>query len=356
MNAVHKPRRHPATLGGHGTHRTRRSWAAFAAAVVAAVVVAVTVFSVIDGAAGTAPSASAATTDISTVQALYAQDLVSRINAERVARTTFGMAIPPLQVDPSLAAYAQGWSAHLAATGTVADPPLSTTCGSPSTPLCIMAANSGSTGNGYWPGDGSDGMDGLYMASAPHRQNLLGAAYTEVGVGVTCSAGRAWTVEVFGYTYGGIAAAVARQNTQNAVQGQPVPAAPVVAGAPSRGPGLLPGSDHCRRRSRDADRGAVPLSLPGGVGGRRAQPAGPDRGDGRHGRRQRVLVGPHRRVGLRPRRRGQLRVDGRRPAQRARRPHRGHRRRPRLLDGRVRRRHLRLRRRRLLRLDGRDST
>ena len=38
-----------------------------------------------------------------------------------------------------------------------------------------------------------------YMASARHRQNMLGAAYTDVGVGVTCGGGRAWTVEVFGY-------------------------------------------------------------------------------------------------------------------------------------------------------------
>ena len=43
--------------------------------------------------------------------------------------------------------------------------------------MCVIAANSGTTGNGYWPGDGSDGMEAAYMASARHRQNLLGAGY-----------------------------------------------------------------------------------------------------------------------------------------------------------------------------------
>ncbi len=40
------------------------------------------------------------------------------------------------------------------------------------------------------------------MASAPHRQNELEAAYTSVGVGVTCADNQACTVEVFGYAYG----------------------------------------------------------------------------------------------------------------------------------------------------------
>jgi uncharacterized protein YkwD len=240
MTAVQKARQHHWAPRDHGEHSTRHSWAAFGAAVVAAVVVAVTVFSVIDGVDATTQAAAATTTDVSAVQALYAQDLVSRINAERSARASFGVSVPPLQVDAGLAAYAQSWSAHLAGVGAVADPPLSS-CTGPATQLCIMAANAGSTGNGYWPGDGSDGMNGLYMASAPHRQNMLGAAYTDVGVGVTCSGGQAWTVEVFGYTYGSIPSALARQNSQNALQGQPVPAAPVVAGAPTGDPVYCPG-------------------------------------------------------------------------------------------------------------------
>ena len=241
MTAVHQAHQYRWAPRDHGRHSPRHSWAAFGAAVVAAVVVAVTVFSVIEGVDATPRAAAATVSDVSTVQALYAQDLVARMNAERAARAAFGLGILPLQVDPSLAAYAQGWSEHLAATGAVADPPLSPSCSGASTQLCIMAANSGSSGNGYWPGDGSDGMDGLYMASAPHRQNMLGAAYTDVGVGVTCSGGRAWTVEVFGYTSATIPSAMARQNAQDAVQGLPVPATPVAAGSPSGEPVYCPG-------------------------------------------------------------------------------------------------------------------
>jgi uncharacterized protein YkwD len=220
---------------------TRRSWAAFVAAVVAAVVVAVTVFSVIDGVDTSSRAAAATTaTDIATVQTLYAQDLVSRINAERAARDSLELPVSALAVDPTLTAYAQSWSAHLAATGTVADPPLSS-CTGPATEMCIMAANSGASGNGAWPGDGSDGMNGEYMASAPHRENMLGAAYTDVGVGVTCSGGQAYTVEVFGYTDADIPTALSLQSSQDALQGNPVPASPDVAGAPSGDPVYCPG-------------------------------------------------------------------------------------------------------------------
>ncbi len=131
------------------------------------------------------------------VQNLYSADLVARINAERAARNTPGASVPQLQVDPGLTADAQAWSAHLAATGSVADPTLPP-CRGAANQVCVFAANSGATGYGYWPGDGSDGMDGAYMTSAGHRQNELGAAYTDVGVGVTCSGSQAWTVELSG--------------------------------------------------------------------------------------------------------------------------------------------------------------
>ena len=82
------------------------------------------------GAQGVLAVPKAAAADVSSVQALYAADLVSRINAERAARGTFGLDVPQLAVDAGLATYAQAWSAHLAATGTVADPPFPT-CNGP---------------------------------------------------------------------------------------------------------------------------------------------------------------------------------------------------------------------------------
>jgi len=209
------------------------------------------------GAQGVLAVPKAAAADVSSVQALYAADLVSRINAERAARGTFGLDVPQLAVDAGLANYAQAWSAHLAATGTVADPPFPT-CNGPASQVCIFAANSGSSGNGYWPGDGSDGMDGEYMASAPHRQNMLGAGYTDVGVGVTCSGGRAFSVEVFGFTIGDIPGALAREAGQNSVQGQPVPASPVVAGAPSGDPVYCPGQTIAANGAVTATGGQLP--------------------------------------------------------------------------------------------------
>ena len=211
-----------------------------AAVVIAAVLtVAQGVVSLPTAAAGPA-AAAVPTPTVAAVQSLYAQDLVARINAERATRDTLVLTVPPLQVDAGLAAYAQAWSAHLAATGTVVDPSL-TPCTGPATQMCILAANSGDTGNGTWPGDGSDAMDGEYMASTPHRQNMLGATYADVGVGVTCSGGRAFTVEVFGVISSDVPEAFARQSAQNALQGQPVPAAPTVAGPPSGDPVYCPG-------------------------------------------------------------------------------------------------------------------
>ncbi|MGH9080430.1 MAG: CAP domain-containing protein [Acidimicrobiales bacterium] len=188
-------------------------------------------------------ASAAGTTSLPALQNLYAQDLVARINAERAVRTTPGTPIPQLQMDPGLTAQAQAWSAHLATTGAVADPSLPP-CGGAASQICVFAANSGSSGYGYWPGDGSDGMDSAYMASAAHRQNALGAAYSDVGVGVTCSGNQAWTVELFGYAYGDIPSANARQSAQNASAGDPVGASPVVAGTPSGAPVYCPGQTY----------------------------------------------------------------------------------------------------------------
>ena len=150
--------------------------------------------------------------------------------------------IPPLAVDPGLAAAAQSWSAHLATAGAVQDLALAG-CGSAPTAgqVCELAGNSGNSGNGLWPGDGSDGMESAYMSSPVHRQNMLNAGYDEVGIGVTCSGGEAWTVEVFGFSYGSIGPAQSRQAAQLAVAGNPVPPLPTVAGTQTGDPVYCPG-------------------------------------------------------------------------------------------------------------------
>ncbi len=217
-------------------------------AVVAGLAVILLVLGISTATGVTAPgraAAAASPQDVAAVESLYAQDLVARINAERAARTSSRVPIPQLQVAAELQAAAQAWSAHLAAIGRVQDPGLSCSGPGGSQPsadqICAFAANSGESGNGFWPGDGSDGMNADYMNSPYHRQNQLGAAYSYVGVGVTCSGGQAWTVELFGYAYGTYPSANARQATQNAVQGQPVPASPQVAGTQSGDPVYCPG-------------------------------------------------------------------------------------------------------------------
>ena len=186
----------------------------------------------------TAPASS----DVGSVQAAYSGDLLARINAERAARNSSAQPVPPLIMDAGLNAAAEAQSNHIASMGVVQDPPL-TGCGPAPAPnqMCVLAGNAGISGNGFWPGDGSDGMENQYMASAGHRQNMLNAGYDTVGVGVTCSGGQAWTVELFGFVYGTIAPALSRQAAQNSVAGNPVPAGPEVAGTQTGAPLYCPG-------------------------------------------------------------------------------------------------------------------
>jgi uncharacterized protein YkwD len=207
--------------------------------------------------------AAVAPHDLGSIEALYAADLTARVNAERAVRSSTVQPVPALQVDPGLQATAQAWSDHIAAVGAIADPPL-TGCGgnpSPST-LCVLAGNSGVSGNGYWPGDGSDGMEAAYMGSAGHRQNMLNAGYDTVGIGVSCSGGQAYTVELFGFAYGDLGPAEGREAAQNAVEGDPVPAGPSVAGLQTGAPVYCPGQTTGPNGAVTADGGQFPYPYP----------------------------------------------------------------------------------------------
>ncbi|HEY5109504.1 MAG TPA: CAP domain-containing protein, partial [Acidimicrobiales bacterium] len=180
--------------------------------------------------------------DLASVENLYATDLLARVNAERAARTGPGQPIPALLMDAGLNAAAQAWANYIASTGVVQDAPLAG-CGANPSPsqLCVLAANAGNSGNGFWPGDGSDGMESDYMNSTGHRQNMLNAGYDTVGLGVACSGGQAWTVELFGFTYGTLGPALSREAAQNAAEGNPVPPGPAVAGTNTGAPVYCPG-------------------------------------------------------------------------------------------------------------------
>ena len=244
----------PTTHRNHSTRATARPTRSETAGMIrrlrSALVAAVSVVALLAGtlvvplvvSAPTPAGATVVTLPIGAVQSLYAQDLLARVNAERAVRNSASQPVPALSVDPGLSAAAQAWSAHLAAIGQVQDPPLSA-CGSNPSPgqVCELAGNTGDSGNGFWPGDGSDGMESAYMNSSGHRQNMLNAGYNTVGIGVTCSGGQAWTVELFGYAYGDLGPALQRQATQNAVEGVPVPPGPSVAGTGTGDPVYCPG-------------------------------------------------------------------------------------------------------------------
>ena len=230
-------------IAGHpARNRTGRTRSALARVVAVVAVVGAALVAPLAPLSSVPAGADVVAPSLGTVQSLYAQDLLARVNAERAVRNSAVQPVPPLAVDPGLAAAAQLWSAHLAAVGQVQDPGLSA-CGPNPGPgqICMLAANSGVSGNGYWPGDGSDGMESAYMTSAGHRQNMLNAGYDTVGVGVTCSGGQAWTVELFGFAYGDLVPAENRMATQNAVEGVPVPVGPTVAGTRTGVPVYCPG-------------------------------------------------------------------------------------------------------------------
>jgi len=208
-------------------------------------------------------AAATAPHDLGSVEALYAADLTARINAERAVRSSGAQPVPHLQVDGGLQAAAQAWAVHLAAMGTIADPPLSGCGGNPSpATLCVLAGNSGVSGNGYWPGDGSDGMEAAYMNSSGHRQNMLNAGYDTVGVGVGCSGGQAYTVELFGFAYGNLGPAQSRQAAQNSMEGIPVPVGPSVAGVQTGAPVYCPGQTVGPNGAVTADGGQYPYPYP----------------------------------------------------------------------------------------------
>jgi len=256
--AVRRPRSRPARR----TPARIRPLRAACLAVVLAVLPAIGVLAP-SGPLATGRAAAATAPDLGSVEALYAADLTARINAERGVRSSGAQPVPQLQVDGGLQAAAQSWADHLASMGTIADPPLYGCGAAPSpTTLCVLAGNSGVSGDGYWPGDGSDGMEAAYMNSAGHRQNMLDAGYDTVGVGVSCSGGQAYTVELFGFDYGELGSAESRESAQNATEGVPVPAGPSVAGLQTGSPVYCPGQTVGPNGAVTAGGGQYPYPYP----------------------------------------------------------------------------------------------
>ena len=115
--------------------------------------------------------------------AAQANESVQRINEARDAQ-----GLPPLQVEDGLARKAQAWADRLAASGSLGHSSL--TADVPGG-WSYLAENVGSASS-------IAEMHALYMASPPHRANILDRRSNRVGVGVAEGGGRVYVVQEFG--------------------------------------------------------------------------------------------------------------------------------------------------------------
>lgn len=146
---------------------------------------------------GTATSASAAAAPTVTNQQWTMWGLYHSINAERVAR---GLA--PVQWHAGLAQSAQQWSDSMAAAGRMSH-------GSPQLGQGNLVGIDAFAEN-LFEADQVFTVDYLHrgwMASGPHRQNILQPDLDTVGIGVTCANGRSYLTQQFGHVADGSAVA-----------------------------------------------------------------------------------------------------------------------------------------------------
>jgi uncharacterized protein YkwD len=124
-------------------------------------------------------------------EAAINNELVNRINTERVRR-----GLKPLAIDPLLSSYASSWAHHLALTNTWGHQDLS---------AILRNANGrlGEAGENLFAGAGPGATDagtahGALMVSDPHRENILVPEERLVGIGAVCVSGKLVVVEDFG--------------------------------------------------------------------------------------------------------------------------------------------------------------
>jgi uncharacterized protein YkwD len=122
-----------------------------------------------------APSAQAASTTSE-------RQFVSSIN---VARHAAGR--PALSTSSDLTSVARAWAAKMAASNTLKHNPN----------LTSQITNWRYAGENVGVGGDVVTLHKAFMASAPHRANILDRDFTQVGVGVVMGGGRMWVVEVF---------------------------------------------------------------------------------------------------------------------------------------------------------------
>jgi uncharacterized protein YkwD len=92
--------------------------------------------------------------------------------------------LAPLAVSTCARGYAVTWSDHMAATGDFSHQSL--------TPMMTTCAARGAGENIAYGGTSAAQFMTMWMNSTGHRENILRASFTHLGVGVTRSAGGTW--------------------------------------------------------------------------------------------------------------------------------------------------------------------
>jgi hypothetical protein len=117
------------------------------------------------------------------------QDWLNKINSLRSS-----VGVGPLQLDGELTGLAQGWSDHMAATGTLAHTPNMSNG---------VTANWTKLGENVGYGPNNDLIWGGFLGSSNHYANLTDPAFTHVGIGVAWSGGTQFVTHRFMAAGGG---------------------------------------------------------------------------------------------------------------------------------------------------------
>jgi uncharacterized protein YkwD len=117
-----------------------------------------------------------------------AQELYWLVNSERAAH-----GLGPVNWNDQLGGLAQGWSQHMAATGSMAHQNLQALADSGFAGFSGLAENVLSGRCGMSAGQ----MHQAWMNSPAHRANILGG-FSAIGIGIACNGGALYATEDFG--------------------------------------------------------------------------------------------------------------------------------------------------------------
>ncbi|MGN6243003.1 MAG: CAP domain-containing protein [Motilibacteraceae bacterium] len=124
------------------------------------------------------------TTSPTSARDAFVARVLQLVNAQR---TSHGLR--PFTLSSCAGRYAQPWADHLAAAGALSHQSLTTV-------MTSCGAHTAGENVGYTT-LGADDLVARWMASAPHRANILNPAFTSIGLGATRASGRWYGVQDF---------------------------------------------------------------------------------------------------------------------------------------------------------------